>query len=168
MSEQTIEAAEELAAAAQPSQQETIAQLRARQNLGLAIPAGLAAALLGAGLWAGFSYATGYELGIVVIAIGAVIGYAIRTVGHGIDPVFGVVGGVCAAISWALGTLLSDVAFLAQQAGRPFFEVLNLLGMSQSVTFAIANIQTMDFLFLAIAVWEGWKFSHWRLRGRPS
>jgi hypothetical protein len=165
MAEQTIEAADELAAPAEPTREEAIAQLRARQNLALAIPAGIGAALLGAVLWAAFSYATGYELGIVVIAIGAAIGYAIRQAGHGIDPVFGIVGGACAALSWALGTVLSDVGFLAQQAGRPFFEVLGLLGVGPSIQFAIDNIEAMDFLFLAIAVWEGWKFSHGRLRG---
>jgi hypothetical protein len=165
MTEQTIEASEPLDVEGDPAHEDAIEQLRARQNLGLAIPAGIVAALLGAVLWAAFSYVTGYELGIVVIAIGAVIGYAIRRVGHGIDPVFGVVGGACAALSWALGTVLSDIAFLAQQAGRPFFDVLSLLGIRQSIQFAIDNVQAMDFLFLAIAVWEGWKFSHWRLRG---
>jgi len=87
-----------------------------------------------------------------------VIGYAIRTVGHG------VLGAGCAAISWALGTVFSDVAFLAQQAGRPYLDVLGDLGLGQSVSFAISNLQTMDFVFLAIALWEGWKFSHLRFR----
>lgn len=164
MTEQAIEATGGLAAQAEPTHEEALEQLRARQNLALAVPAGVAAALLGAVLWAAFSYATGYELGLVVIAIGAVIGYAIRTVGHGVDPIFGVVGAACAAISWALGTVLSDVAFLAQEAGRSYFDVLGLLGIGQSVQFAIDNIQTMDFVFLAIALWEGWKFSHLRLR----
>jgi hypothetical protein len=165
MTEQTVEAADELAAPAEPSHEEAIAQLRAGQNLALAVPAGIGAALVGAVLWAAFSYATGYELGIVVIAIGAAIGYAVRETGHGIDPVFGILGGACAALSWALGTVLSDVGFLAQQAGRPFFDVLGLIGIGPSVQFAIDNLEAMDFLFLAIAVWEGWKFSHRRLRG---
>lgn len=164
MTEQTIDAAEPLAAEAEATREQALAQLRARQNLTLAIPAGLAAALVGAGLWAAFSYATGYELGIVVIAIGAVIGWTIRAAGHGVDPVFGVVGAACAALAWALGTVLSDVAFLSQAVGRPFLEVLGDLGVGQSVDFAVSNIEAMDFLFLAIAVWEGWKLSHLRLR----
>lgn len=161
MTDQTIAAADEPAGL---TREDAIEQLRARQNLPLGIVAGLAAALVGAAIWTAFSYFTGYELGLVVIAIGAIIGYAIRTVGHGVDPVFGVVGAGCAAVSWAIGTVLSQVAFLAQQAGRPFFEALNLLGVDRSIQFAIDNIQGMDFLFLAIALWEGWKFSHLRLR----
>jgi hypothetical protein len=164
MTDQTLSTAGELHEPAEYSDEDVIGQLRAGQNLALGIVAGLVAALLGAAVWAAFSYFTGYELGLVVIAIGALIGYAIRTVGHGVDPVFGVVGAGCAAISWAIGTVLSGVAFLATQAGRPFFEVLNLLGAGRSIQFAIDNIQFMDFIFLAIALWEGWKFSHLRLR----
>jgi hypothetical protein len=165
MTEQTIEPTEAPFVESGPSHDDPLEQLRSRQNLALAVAAGLAAAVLGAILWAAVSYVTGYELGLVVIAIGALIGYAVRTAGHGVDPIFGVVGAGCAAIAWAIGTVLSDVAFLAEGAGRPYFEVLGLLGIGPSIQFAIDNIEAMDFVFLAIALWEGWKFSHLRQPG---
>ena len=164
MTDQTIAADQPAAVEQDMTHEAAIEQLRARQNLPMGILAGFVAALLGAAIWTAFSYFTGYELGLVVILIGAVIGYAIRNVGHGVDPVFGIVGAGCAAISWALGTIFSDVAFLAQAAGRPFLEVLSELGFAESASFAFSNIETMDFVFLAIALWEGWRFSHLRLR----
>ncbi|MBO9576191.1 MAG: hypothetical protein J7494_10670 [Sphingobium sp.] len=129
------------------------------ERLALAIPAGLVAALVGAALWALFVYITEYQMGIVVILIGAMIGYVIRTVGRGTRPVFGVLGAVCAALAWAMGTVLCDVAFLAQEAGRPFLEVLDLLGASETISLALRAADVMDFIFFAIAVWEGYKFS---------
>ncbi len=165
MTDQTIEPTGAHAAASEPTHDEIVAHLRARQNLPLAIVAGLGAAFVGAVLWAAVAYVTGYELGLVVIAIGILIGYAVRNIGHGVDPVFGVVGAACAAVAWAIGTVLSDVAFLADEAQRSYFEVLGVLGVGQSVQFAIDNLQVMDFVFLAIALWEGWRFSHLRLQG---
>jgi len=155
------------AAPAEPGEVDTAAavtQLRGQQNFGLAVLAGLAAALVGAVVWALFAYATGMELGLIVIAIGALIGFVIRKVGRGVDPAFGILGAACAAISWALGTILSDVAFLAKQAGTPFLDVLTGLGVSASISFAISHADVMDFVFLAIALWEGYKFSYHRFR----
>src|SRR5689334_17102151 len=107
--------------------------VRDQERLALAIPAGLGAALIGAVLWALIVYVTEYELGLVVIAIGALIGYVIRLVGRGSRPAFGIVGAACAALAWALGSVLCDVAFLSQDAGRPFGEVLALLGASEAI-----------------------------------
>lgn len=137
----------------------TVADLRDRQNFALAVPAGLAAAVIGAVLWALFVYLTEMKLGLIVVAIGALVGYAIRKAGRGVDPQFGYLGGACAALGWALGTILCDVAFIAKDAGRPFFDVLAAIGMSESVSLAFRAADAMDLLFLAIAVWEGYKLS---------
>jgi hypothetical protein len=136
-----------------------LAILRARQKFALAIPAGLAAAVLGAVLWAVFVYATNTELGLVAVAVGALVGLAIRRVGNGIDPQFGILGGACAAFGWALGTILCDIAFVAKEAGRPFLDTAAALGLGTSISLGINAIEPMDLLFLAIAVWEGWKFA---------
>lgn len=147
------------------SREKTIGLLRSKQNFARAVPAGIAAAIVGAVLWALFVYLTQIKLGLVVVAVGALVGYAIRRAGQGVDKQFGILGGACAAFGWALGTVLCDVAFLAKNVDRPFFDVLASLGIGESVSLAFRAADAMDALFLAIAVWEGYKLSfRYRLR----
>jgi hypothetical protein len=61
--------------------------------------------------------------------------------------------------------VLCDIAFVAKDVGRPFFDVLTSLGIGESVSLAFRAADAMDLLFLAIAVWEGYKLSfRYRLR----
>jgi hypothetical protein len=144
---------------AEASRERAIVDLRAKQNFALAIPAGIAAAVVGAVLWALFVYLTEFKLGLIVVVVGALVGYAIRTTGHGIDKQFGILGAACAAFGWALGTVLCDIAFVAKSVGRPFLDVLTNLGIGQSASLALRAADMMDLVFLAIAVWEGYKLS---------
>ena len=137
----------------------SVAQIRANQNFALAVPAGLVAALAGAILWAGVVYFTHVKLGLIVVAVGVLVGYAIRAAGNGVDQKFGILGGACAALGWALGTALTDVAFLAQGAGRSALDVVQALSASQISALMARAADPMDLVFLAIAVWEGYKFS---------
>lgn len=140
-------------------QDAAIAQLRARQNFPRAIGAGLAAAVIGAVLWATFVYVTNYELGLIAVAVGALVGVAVRQAGRGVEPKFGVIGALCAALGWALGTLMVVVAMVSKQAEVSMLEVVGRLGLGGCVSLAIENGDAMELLFLAIAVYEGWKFA---------
>jgi hypothetical protein len=146
-------------AQAAPDRDQMIATLRARQNIPLAVAAGLVAAIIGAGLWAAVVYFTGMELGLIAIAVGALVGYAIREAGQGVDKAFGILGGLCAALGWALGTLLGDEALLAKEVGKPIWTVMTHLGPGEAISFAMRAADTMDLVFLAIAVYEGYRLS---------
>lgn len=141
------------------SHDEAIAQLRAQQNFPLAIAAGLAAAVVGAVLWAVVVYATGYSTGLMAIVVGALVGYAVRTAGKGVDQQFGILGAVLAALGWALGTALADIAMLAQEGHVEATALAAELGVSGTAQLFMAAADPMDLLFLAIAVWEGYKFA---------
>ena len=129
------------------------------ERFALAMPAALAAATVGAVLWALFTYWTGTALGLVAIAIGALVGLTVRAVGRGRSQRFGVLGGAAAALGWALGTVLCDIAFAANAAGLPFATVLTRLGVGDIARLATGAADAMDLLLLAIAVWEGYKLS---------
>lgn len=148
---------------AAPTREEIVAALKAQQNLALAIPAGLAAALAGAALWGAVVYATDAEVGLIAVAVGALVGYAVRWAGKGIDPVFGWLGAACAALGWALGTVMSDIAFLAHAKDADILDVLRALDAERLAGLVQAVFSPMDLLFLAIAVYEGYKLS---FRGR--
>ena len=131
----------------------------ARQNFAAAVPVAIMAAIAGAVLWAAFGYFSGMSLGLIAIVIGALVGYAVRGVGKGVDRKFGILGGAASALGWALGTWMCDLALLAKDAGRPILDVLGDVGLTDSVAFAFRAADAMDLLFLAIAVYEGYRFS---------
>jgi hypothetical protein len=138
---------------------DAIARLRSQQNFALAVPAGIAAAIVGAVLWALVVYLSGYSLGLMAIVVGALAGYAVRTTGKGVDQKFGILGAVCAALGWALGTALADVAMVAQVQNEPFTAALGQLGVGGVESVFMSAADVMDVLFLGIAVFEGYKLS---------
>lgn len=135
------------------------AGLRARQRPALAVAAGLGAAAVGAVGWALFTYLTGTELGLVAVAVGALVGTAVRRAGRGVDPIFGVIGGACAALGWAAGTLLTVAAMICKEFGVPLGDVLARVGLNEMLAAAVRDGGVLDILFLGIAVWEGWRLS---------
>lgn len=143
---------------------DAIALLRSQQNFALAIPAGIVAAIVGAALWAVVVYVSGYALGLMAIVVGALVGYAVRIAGKGVDQKFGILGAACGALGWALGTLLADIAMVSKFENMPFFEAVSRLGMDGSVSLFMAAADVMDILFLGIAMYEGYKFA---FRHRP-
>jgi hypothetical protein len=148
------------------SHDEVVERLRARQNFALAVPAGIAAAVVGAVGWALIVYVTHYETGLVAIAVGALVGYAVRVAGQGVDQKFGILGAVCAALGWALGTVLADVGMLAQARDMSFTEALGSLDLNGLMSLVTVAGDAMDLLFLAIAVYEGYRFAfRYKLRG---
>jgi len=66
-----------------------VGKILAAQNFNLAILAGIGAAVLGAALWAVVTVTTKTELGLMAIAVGFLVGRAIRAVGHGVGQKFG-------------------------------------------------------------------------------
>jgi hypothetical protein len=149
-------AAETGQAAASAARALAVEQIRAAQNFTLAIPAGLAAALLGAGLWAAFTVVTEMQLGLIAIAIGYVVGQAIQRVGKGVDTKFGVLGALCALFGCVLGNCLSALAFVAQ---AKHISMLGLLSPAIMIRATTSFAQPMDLLFYGIAVYEGYRFS---------
>ena len=74
-------------------------------NLPFGILAGIVAAAIGAGIWMAVAITTGLQVGYVVIAIGAMVGLAMRVVGNGRSMIFGIVGalltlGGCLGLAW--------------------------------------------------------------------
>src|ERR1700754_3822692 len=91
-----------------------IGKILAAQNFNLAIPAGIGAALLGAVAWMLVAVAAEMQLGVMAIAVGYIVGRAIRAVGHGVEPKFGYLGAACALMGCVVGDVLSDIAFYAK------------------------------------------------------
>jgi hypothetical protein len=147
-------------ASAQTTQQTIpVAAIRAQQNIGLAVVAGLGAALICAIIWAVITVITKMELGLIAVALGYIVGQAVRAAGKGIDQQFGVVGAACALLGCVLGNVLSALAFYAQGNGLDFSGLMAQLSPDLVVRTSSASFQAMDIVFYGIAIYEGYRFS---------
>jgi len=134
-----------------------IEQKRMEQNLVVAIIAGAVAAIVSAILWAVVTVATGYQIGYMAIAVGLIVGFAVR-LGRGIDPVYGFIGAGFALLGCIIGNYLSMIGFLANEMGSGVMEALSLIPMGEIPGIMINSLEPMDFLFYGIALYCGYKY----------
>jgi hypothetical protein len=136
-------------------------QIQEEQNLLMGILAGGAAAVLGAAIWAGISYATGSQLAWVAIGVAILVGWSVRQLGRGIDTIFGIIGAVLAMASCLLGNILSITVLIAQDLETPLTEVLAYLLNSPAESFElyISFFSPIDLLFYAFAAYYGYRYS---------
>ena len=133
--------------------------LRSEQNLVVGALAGLAAALVGAAIWAVITALTQYQIGFMAIGVGFLVGFAVRAAGKGIDPVFGVVGAAFALLGCVLGNLLMVLYFLADKEQMPFLELLSRLDLELVRRVMAATFDVMDVVFYGIAMYCGYKYA---------
>ena len=134
-------------------------RLRSRQRLGLAIVAGMLAAIAGAVIWAAATISTGYQIGWLAIIVGVLVGMAVRIAGNGFDRVFGITAALLSLFGCALGNLLTVAYFIARAEGIPYLKFLNDIDLDMAVQLTIANFNPMDLLFYLFAVYFGYRYA---------
>jgi antitoxin component YwqK of YwqJK toxin-antitoxin module len=133
--------------------------LRKQQDPVLAAVGGLSAAILGAIIWAIITVATNYQIGYMAIAVGLLVGFAVRYFGAGVDKYFGYIGAVLALVGCALGNLLSQIIFAADAESVGYMDILVMLNFDLIVLIFEETFSPMDVLFYGIAAYEGYKFA---------
>jgi hypothetical protein len=116
----------------------------------LSIASSLALALVGSALFAGIAYATDTQFGLISIVIGVLAGLGAARGGRGKRAQ--IVGAACATVGYFAG----HVMVFAVIGGSEFFELPAEKYVEMLRLIATQTFSTMDALFLAIAVWEGW------------
>jgi len=134
-------------------------EMRDNQNLVFGIAAGAGAALIGAVLWAVITALTNYQIGWMAVGVGALVGYAIRVAGKGVDNSFGVAGAVIALLGCVAGNFLTVVIAVSRQESMPIMELLSRLNAEIFVGVMKDTFQPMDLLFYGLAIYEGFKLS---------
>lgn len=119
--------------------------------------AGVAAALVGAITWAVVTVTTKYQIGLVAIGIGALVGLAVRMANGG--KAFGILGAFLALFGCVLGNYFSLIAFASAQQHVGFFTMLDNADPAKVVTIMWDDFLSASILFYAIAVYEGYRFS---------
>jgi len=138
---------------------QTLEKIKSEQSLPAAIFAGIFIGVLAAIGWAAFTVATNMKIGLIAIAIGALVGLGMRYFGKGLDPIFGICGAILAILSCVFGDVLSIIGFIANNEQLGYFETLLLFDFSQTFNIMSEIAGPMDLIFYAIAAYEGYKFS---------
>lgn len=138
-------------------------RLRREQNFGGAMVGGAAAALAGAAAWAAITVATEFQIGWMAVGVGFLVGFAVRSLGKGLDKTYGVVGALWSLLGCGVGNLLAIVGLVSQQENIPFFSLLSSLNFDLAKEMMVATFSPMDLLFYGIAVYEGYRFAFRRL-----
>ena len=129
------------------------------QSLASGVIYGLIASLLGAAVWALITVYSGYQIGYMALAIGALVGYSVRIFGKGIQNIYGIVGASLALFGCMLGNLLSVVGIVAREESLDFLNILFSIDLSLVIQVLKETFSFMDLLFYGFAVYEGYKFS---------
>jgi tetratricopeptide (TPR) repeat protein len=126
-------------------------------DLLMGIVGGAIGALIGAVIWAVITAVTGWELGIVAIAIGFLTGYGVRVMGKSEDFTFGFVGAILALIGCVLGNFMAAY-FIAQS-----YVIAHKLHVTLTPALVLKimgeTFTPIDLVFYGIALYEGFKFS---------
>ncbi|MBC8489653.1 MAG: hypothetical protein H8D45_26845 [Bacteroidetes bacterium] len=138
---------------------ELFEKLRLDQNLPFGIIAGFIAAIIGAVIWGIITVSTGFQIGYMALAIGALVGITIRITGKGIDQIFGFWGAGIALFGVVLGNFLSIIGFIANAEGLGYFETLTLLDYNYVPELMAETFSIIDLVFYGIAIYEGYRFS---------
>src|SRR4051812_38253298 len=93
-----------------------------RENKLAIFAVGVIAMLAGAILWTIVTVITQSELGLMAIAVGFIVGFAIQKFRKEPDPTFGIFGAILALAGCVLGNAMSFVVFIAQQTGAPLIQ----------------------------------------------
>ena len=119
--------------------------------------AGLAAAIIGAIIWAVVTVTAKYQIGWMAVGVGVLVGFALR-IGKG-GKLFGFLGAFLALFGCILGNYFSLVALAAAELHVPFFTVLSNTDTAKVISAMWEDFISTSFLFYAIAAYEGYKFS---------
>jgi hypothetical protein len=136
-----------------------MSQMESEQNLPFAIVGGLAAAMLGAAIWATITALTEYQIGFMAVGVGLLVGFSVRYFGKGIDKVYGVIGAAFALLGCAAGNFFTIIYFISVQESISILEILAEVDFEIITNLMIETFQPMDVLFYGIAVYEGYRFS---------
>ncbi len=136
-------------------------QLEYEQNFPMAVVAGTIGALVGAALWAWVTVLADAQIGWMAIAVGFLVGLAVRIFGKGLDKAFGIVGAALSLLGCVVGNVFAICGIVASGGEVGFFELLQNTALIKELFQA--SFHPMDLLFYGIATFMGYRTSFRRL-----
>ena len=143
-----------------------------RGNIGMAVLAGAAVAIVGALIWGVIAYSTKYQFSIMAVLVGLGVGTVMARVGGVRSTALAVASAVLAVGGCALGSLVAEILILLRH-GLSMSEILANLNIV--FRFYPKAVGGLGFLFWAFAALYGyriamgmpmrWGFGRRRMRG---
>jgi hypothetical protein len=132
--------------------------LKKKENIALGILGGVAAALIALIIWAVLIKFSGYKVGWMAIVAGAGIGFAVRYLGKGISPEFGIAGGAIAFLLWLFGNLITAVLIFSRMKNISFLTIISHMDFPTVMVFLKAVISPIDWLLGFAAAYTAYFF----------
>lgn len=129
-----------------------------KQNLPLALIAGIIAMIISAVAWAAVTVITNYQIGWMAIGVGLLVGLAVRF-GNGTGNLYRYIGAVLALLGCVLGNFFSIVGVYAKILKISPLEALKIQELSEVPSTMIETASPIDLLFYAIAIFQAYKIS---------
>jgi hypothetical protein len=128
------------------------------QSFVLALLAGVFAAVLGALVWMGVQVAMHLKIGFVAIAIGALVGLAIRLAGNGRGALFGILGAVLTFAGCLGGEILANL-YEASSPQQSMLDLAKSVDYPQMISVIFSKMDPIGYLIYGIGIFEGYKLS---------
>lgn len=136
-----------------------IQRLRREQNFPLAIFGGLLATLTGAVIWGGITAITQYQIGWMAIGVGVLVGFTVRFLGKGIEPIYGIAGGLLSLLGCFLGNYFAILMMVASAENISFLGLLSSIPLITIGKVMTESFHMMDVLFYGLAVFTGYSYA---------
>lgn len=120
---------------------------------------GLFAAFLGAFLWSVITIAINFQIGYMALGLGLLVGLSVQFYGAGFEKKFGILGGSLSFLACFIGNFFGQLGLMANAEGMSFVEVVPFINAELSISIITESFQLIDFVFYAIAIYEGYYFS---------
>jgi hypothetical protein len=129
-------------------------------NYSMAVAGGLGGAALGVLVWWGFTVVTGIAFGLIAIAIGFATGHGVMRLSGGKRHLnLQLISVAISIVGFAYATYLVNRTFIVRAFAEEGQEAILpwLPGLEMFYNVVSAGFGIMDFVFLAIVIWEAWK-----------
>ena len=127
-----------------------------RGNIGMAVLAGAAVAIVGALIWGVIAYSTKYQFSIMAVLVGLGVGTVMARVSGFRSMALGVASAVLAVGGCALGSLVAEILIL-ERHGAPMSLILAHLNFV--FRFYPTAVGGLGFLFWAFAALYGYRIA---------
>ena len=124
-------------------------EMLAEENLSKGVLYAVAACIVGAVAWGLISVSTGRQIGFMPIAIGFMVGFAMRK-GKGIRPIFGIIGAALSLISCVPGDFFSIIGYISQDYDMSLFRRSGKCGLWRNILYYAGKCDVNDCFILRI------------------
>jgi hypothetical protein len=137
---------------------------KSKENLVMAIIGVVMVSVVVVALWPVLVKFTGYKVGWMALVQGFAAGYAVKKLGKGISPGFGILAGIITFLIWLAGNLLTACVIFSKIKNVSFFSILTNMDVPSAFDFLKAFLGPIDFLIGIAAVYAAYYLGFKRLQ----